>query len=101
MATISDPWPKRSKPNGHPADGMTLEVDVGGGAAMRIVDPRSLEDGGLEWGLRYGAAGDLRYTAASVIESYDYLLSSAINEAEALRRLRELRRVRAVAAGEI
>lgn len=97
MATINDPWPKQSKPNGHPADGMALEVDLGDGAWSTIIDPRSFEDGGLEWTLRYGCAEIVRFTAASAISSYDYLLSGEITMKEATRRLREMRRVRAEA----
>lgn len=98
MATINDPWPKRSGQWGHPADGMTLEVELGDGASSSILDPRSFEEGGLEWTLRYGNAESVKYSAASVLSSYDYLVSGAITTKEAIRRLRELRRVRAIAA---
>lgn len=70
---------------------MTAEINCGDGAAMTIVDPRSFEDGGVGWKLRYGNPDDVRYTAASLIDSYDYLLSSNITSAEAIRRLRLLR----------
>lgn len=93
MATIADPWPKRSLPDGHPADGMTLYVDVGDGAEMKIPDPRSFKDGGLEWTLLYGDADAVRGVAASVIGSYDYLLSGSISTTEAIRRLRLIRGV--------
>lgn len=98
MATITDPWPKRSGSKEHPADGMTLQVALGDGAFATIIDPRSFTDGGLEWALRYGDPETVRYAAAGVAESYDYLLSSEITMTEATRRLRELRRVRALAA---
>lgn len=98
MATINDPWPKRSLPNGHPADGMTLEVELGGGAWMTILDPRSFADGGLGWSLTYsGDVSDYRHVAASALGSYDYLLSADITMTEATRRLREARRIRALA----
>lgn len=83
-----------SKPNGHPADGMTISVPVGEGVTHNIIDPRSFEDGGMEWALRYGNAESVRYTAASVIADYDYLLSEHISMKEATRRLRIMRQYR-------
>ena len=83
-----------SKPNGHPADGMTTSVDCGDRAVMTIIDPRSFEDGGAEWAMRYGNPESIRYTAASLLASYDYLCSDAITMAEATRRLRLLRKAR-------
>lgn len=73
----------------HFCNDMVREVHTGGGAYMSIVNP--WRDSGLEWQLRYGAANDVRYVAASVVASYDYLLSSEITTAEAIRRLRVLR----------
>lgn len=70
---------------------LTAEIDCGDGAVMTIVDPRSFEDGGVEWRLRYGSPEAVRYTAASLVESYDYLLSGEISTKEAIRRLRLLR----------
>ena len=98
MATINDPWPKRSGNNGHPADGMSLQVDVGDGAFMSIADPRSYADGGPVWTLTWGDADSIKHTAASLIESYSYLLSGDISDAEAVRRLHIMRAVRAQAA---
>lgn len=57
-------------------------------------DPLSFEDGGPEWVMRYGDPESIRYTVASLLESYDYLLSGAINMTEATRRLRIMRAVR-------
>lgn len=82
-----------SKPP-HPADGLTAHVELGDGAVSRILDPLSFEDGGMVWRLTYGNAEPIKYVAASVIESYDYLLSGAINMQEATRRLRLLRAAR-------
>lgn len=73
---------------------LTLSVDVGGGAVMTILNPASFEDGGLGWQLRYGSPEAVRFVAASVVESYDYLLSSEITTTEAIRRLRAMRHVR-------
>lgn len=70
---------------------LTAEINCGDGAVMTIVDPRSFEDGGIGWKLRYGNPDGVRYTAASLIDSYDYLLSSEITMKEAGRRLRLLR----------
>lgn len=82
-------------PGGHPADGMTADVSVGGGAVHTIIDPASFQDGGPEWVMRYGNPETIRYTVASLLESYDYLLSGAITSSEAIRRLRILRAGRA------
>lgn len=82
-------------PNGvHPADGMTATVWLGDCAASAIVNPQSFEDGGVEWVMRYGNSEAVKYTAASLIESYDYLLSDEITMKEATRRLRLLRAAR-------
>ena len=83
-----------SKPNGHPADGMTTSVDCGDGAVMTIIDPRSFKDGGAEWTMRYGNPASIRYTVASLLCSYDYLCSGEITMAEATKRLRLLRKAR-------
>lgn len=73
---------------------LTIEVDCGDGAFMTIADPRSFEDGGVGWRLLYGNPERVRLAAASLIESYDYLLSGEITQKEAERRLRLLRQVR-------
>ena len=44
---------------------LTAEINCGDGAVMTIVDPRSFEDGGIGWKLRYGNPDGVRYTAAS------------------------------------
>jgi hypothetical protein len=77
-------------------EGYTLRVDLGGNAVATIVNPWG--DPHLEWMLRYAAdlndtkAG--RFSAASVLDTFDYLLSDAINMTEATRRLRLLRKAR-------
>lgn len=76
----------------HFCNDMTREVHVGDSAYMSIVNP--WDDSGIEWQLRYGRSDAVRYCAASVIASYDYLLSSEITLAEATRRLRILRQAR-------
>jgi hypothetical protein len=78
----------------HPADGMTLRVDVGGGAVDTIIDPRSFADGSPEWIMRYGNPLPIRFAIASLLESYDYLCSGAITMKEATRRLRLMRAAR-------
>ena len=75
---------------------LTQKVDCGAGAVMSIVEPRSLEDGGVEWRLRYSDPAAVRFAAASLIESYDYLISDEITMTEATRRLRLLRAARKV-----
>ncbi len=87
----------KSWPHGHAADGMTINVPLGDGASATIIDPRSFDDGGPEWVMRYGNPESVRYTVASLLESYDYLLSGNISTKEAIRRLRVLRQYRAAA----
>lgn len=79
----------------HPAGGMTAEVAMGDGAYMSIINPQSFKNGGPEWRMRYGDPDGIRYTVASLLSSYDYLLSGEINMAEATRRLRLMRKARA------
>jgi hypothetical protein len=74
-----------------------MEVPVGDGAFMSIVNPRSFEDGGPEWVCRYGNVESIRYKLAALIESYDYFLSGEISMKEATRRLRLMRAARRAA----
>jgi hypothetical protein len=69
--------------------GPTLLVPTGGTSVMTVSTPGA--DPHLEWSLRYGSPEAVRFHAASMVESFDYLLSSNINMAEATRRLRVLR----------
>ena len=82
----------------HFCNDMTRTVHVGDDAYMNIVNP--WHDSGVEWQLRYGATKEVRYVAASLIESYDYLLSDNITAAEAIRRLRILRAARVALYGD-
>jgi hypothetical protein len=83
-------------PNGgHPADGMTIDVSYGDGAVGSIINP--LSDPHPEWVSRYGNVESIRYALAGYLETYDYLLSGAINDKEAVRRLRIMRGVRRAA----
>lgn len=81
-------------PGGHPADGMTATVSMGDGAFSSIINPQSFEDGGPEWVMRYGNPESIRYSVASLLDSYDYLLSDHLTMGEATRRLRLLRAAR-------
>ncbi|AWC25408.1 hypothetical protein CO731_04903 [Aminobacter sp. MSH1] len=81
----------KGTPGGHPADGMTAEVNIGDGAFSSIINPQSFANGGPKWVMRYGNPESIRYSVARLLESYDYLLSSNINLTEATRRLRLLR----------
>ena len=79
----------------------TVSVPTGGDAVMTIVNP--MADPHIEWSLRYES--DLaswvgRFSAAAVVESYDYLLSHHINLKEAVRRLRLLRAARLTAIAQ-
>lgn len=72
-----------------PPSGVTAQVECGDGAVMSIVNP--FHDYSIEWQLRYGNAVIVRYCAASLLSSYDYLLSDEISMKEATRRLRLMR----------
>lgn len=85
----------------HPADGLTAHVPMGGGATHTICNPQSFADGGMVWRLTYANPALIRYAAASLIESYDYLLSDNITMTEATRRLRLLRAARRSLAANI
>lgn len=78
----------------HPADDMTATISMGGGAYSTIINPQSFEDGGPEWVMRYGNPESIRYTVASLLETFDYLLSDALTMKEATERLRIMRAVR-------
>jgi len=78
----------------HPADGMTEEVEIGGGAVMTIINPQSFENGGPEWVMRYGSPESIRFSVAGLLGNYDALLSDNINAKEAIRRLRLMRAAR-------
>lgn len=85
-----------SKP-AHPADGMTITVSMGDGAYSTIINPQSFENGGAEWVMRYGNPESIRYTVASLLQTFDYLLSDNISLTESTRRLRIMRAVRRAA----
>lgn len=74
--------------------GVTAEVDCGDGASMSIVNP--YHEYSVEWALRYGCTDSVRFVSASLLSSYDYLLSGEITTREAIRRL-QLMRARRVA----
>ncbi len=78
----------------HPADGLTVTVQFGDGAVGTIANPQSYADGGPAWRMTWGDPLSIRYSVASLLSSYDYLLSENINMAEATRRLRLMRRAR-------
>lgn len=79
----------------HLADGMTASVCIGGGAYSTIPNPQSYHHGGIVWHLTWAA--DVRPytgTAASIITTFDYLLSDGISMKDATNRLRLLRNAR-------
>ena len=78
----------------HPADGLTAEVQLGDGAVARIINPQSFAEGGPEWVMRYGDPMGVRYAVASLLESYDGLLSGGITTTDAIARLRIMRKAR-------
>ena len=85
----------QNTPGGHPADGMTATVALGGGAYATIIDPTCFDDGGPEWVMRYGNPESIRYAVASLLATFDYILSSNITASEADRRIRLMRNARA------
>jgi len=93
-ARIGDVRQRNHTKTPHPADGLTADVLVDRDAVQTIIDPTSFANGGPEWVMRYGDPESIRYTVASLLESYDYLLSDFITLKEATRRLRLLRRAR-------
>jgi hypothetical protein len=70
---------------------MTARVDLGDGAVLTLIDPRSFADGGPEWVMRYGNPESIRFTVAELLGDYNYLLCDDITTTEAIRRLRILR----------
>ena len=75
----------------HPADGLTASIAYGGGAFGTIPNPQSYADGGPVWRMTWGDPIGIRYSVASLLETFDYLLSSGVNMTEATRRLRLMR----------
>ena len=73
--------------------GILIHVDHGSGAFGSIPNPR--HEMGLEWALRYGNPALVRFVAASVVETFDYLISDQITMKEATARLRQFRAARA------
>jgi hypothetical protein len=82
-----------TSPGGHPAVGMVAYVDHGDGAVSTIIDPTA--DPHPEWVQRYGKPEGIRFTVASLLASYDYLLSENITHQEAIKRLTLMRHARA------
>lgn len=78
----------------HAADGMVAHVCIGDGAFMTIINPIAGHHGSIGWVMTWGNARPFLLVARSIIESYDYLLSGAVNMKEATHRLRLLRNAR-------
>ena len=78
----------------HPADGLTAQVQLGDGAVATIINPQSFAEGWPEWVMRYGDPMGIRYAVASLLESYDGLLSGDITTTDAIARLRIMRNAR-------
>ncbi len=91
---MTDLRPRTKSRNPHPFDGMAQHVECGDGAVINIIDPRSFENGGPEWIMRYGNPESIRHGVVMLLMSYDYLLSSEITTTEAIRRLRLMRQAR-------
>ena len=76
-----------------PADGKVAHASYGNDWHMSFKDPTA--ETGLVWIMTWGNVESVRYTVASILESYDHLLSGYITHAEAAKRLRMLRGARA------
>lgn len=74
-----------------------ITVPMGDGAVMFISNPAA--DPHLNWSLRY-VETQKNLSAATVLDSYDYLLSENIDLKEAIRRLRIMRRAQRDAFSE-
>lgn len=78
----------------------TLTVGIGG-AVHFIANPKA--DPRVEWMLRYSPEGlddkcnSVRLAAASILDGFDYLISTNISMKEATRRLRVIRAARLAA----
>lgn len=77
----------------HPADGKVAHASYGNDWHMSFKDPTA--ETGLVWIMTWGNVEGVRYSVASILESYDYLLGSDITHVEATKRLRMLRGARA------
>lgn len=74
-----------------------ISVPMGDGAVMFISNP--VADPHLNWSLRY-IETQKNLSAATVLDSFDYLLSENINLNEAIRRLRLMRRAQRAALSQ-
>lgn len=72
---------------------ITLAVYTDNREAMSTIpNPRSYaNEGGPEWVLRYGNPEAFRYEIASLVSTFEYLLSPDYTAEDAVKRLRELR----------
>ena len=70
---------------------LTKRVYVSADASM-VVTLDCNDDESLALELRYGDPVACRFSAAAIVDSYDYLLSKNITTKEAIRRIRILRR---------
>jgi len=66
-------------------------VDVGGGAVMFIPASDVCDAESINWHLRYGDAEQVRMQAATLLDSFQYLMSDDISLKEATRRLKLMR----------
>lgn len=74
------------------SENLTLHINHGGGASGTIPNPQCYADGGVVWQLNYGNCEQARWPAASIIDTFSYLISTEINMKEATRRLAQFRR---------
>ena len=69
----------------------TLAVRLKKGGTMFIPKIQA-EAGGIEWQMRYGDPVKCRFISASLLSSYEYLLSQHITTKSAIEKLREMRK---------
>lgn len=72
----------------HPADGTIARI---GGDDWGMSFPDPTPETHIQWIVRYGDIESVRFSIASILESYEYLLDPHITKAEAVRRLGMLR----------
>lgn len=71
---------------------LLIYCDIGDGARYAILNPKSFEDGGLEWRLRYNDPSKVRFQAATIVEQYAHMCDPNVSEADAINLLRHMRR---------
>lgn len=78
---------------------LVIWQDIGDGAAVCVANPKSFENGGVEWRLRYGDPVKVRFLAATLVAQFNHLCGNEITTKEAIALLRKIRRATAALKG--